>query len=230
VLQQRGTRMDKPLKPQVVAYHVNKFLTEDTLIASDTGTVTTWAARYLKMRGNMQFSASGLLASMANGLPYAVGAAVGNPGKPVVAMVGDGGLTMLMGELATIAKYKLPIKVIVFKNNTLGQIKWEQIVFEGNPEFGCELHPIDFAAVARACGIPGFTLDDPQKAEQTIGEVFRTQGPALLEAVVDKNEPPLPGNITVEQAYNFAKSLVRGEKDRWAIIKTIAEDRIREVV
>ncbi len=230
VLQERGTRMDKPLKPQVVAYHVNKHLTDDTLIASDTGTVTTWAARYLTMRGDMKFSGSGLLASMANGLPYAVGAAVGNPGKPVVAMVGDGGLTMLMCELATIAKYKLPVKVIVFKNNTLGQIKWEQMVMEGNPEFGCDLHPIDFAAVARACGIAGFMLDDPQKAENTVAEVFRTPGPALLEAVIDKDEPPLPGNITVDQAYHFAKSLVRGEKDRWAIIKTVAEDRIREVV
>lgn len=230
LLKQRGTRMDTPLKPQVVAYHVDKFLRDDTIIVSDTGTVTTWAARYLTIRGDMKFSASGLLASMANGLPYAVGAAVGNPGKPVVAMCGDGGLTMLMCELATIVKYKLPIKIIVFKNNTLGQIKWEQMVMEGNPEFGCDLHPIDFAAVARACGAAGFTLDDPNKAEQVIGEAFRTPGPALVEAVVDKDEPPLPGNITVDQAYHFAKSLVRGEKDRWDIIKTIAKDRIREVV
>src|SRR5205085_12666667 len=99
------------------------------------------------IRGDMKFSASGMLASMANGLPYAVGAAVGNPGKPVVALVGDGGCAMLMCELATIAKYKLPVKIVVFKNNTLGQIKWEQIVFEGNPEFGVDLHPIDFTAV-----------------------------------------------------------------------------------
>jgi len=230
LLKQRGTRTDKPLKPQVVAYHVNKFLTDDTLIVSDTGTITTWAARYLKIRGNMKFSASGLLASMANGLPYAVGAAVGNPGKPVVAMVGDGGFTMLMSEMATIAKYKLPVKVIVFKNNTLGQIKWEQMVLEGNPEFGCELHPIDFAAIARACGAAGFSVDDPAKVEEVLTQAFQTPGPAVVEAVVDKNEPPLPGNITVKQAFRFAESLARGEKDRWKIIKTVLEDRIREVV
>jgi pyruvate dehydrogenase (quinone) len=209
---------------------VNKFLQDDTLIVSDTDTVTTWAARYLKMRGTMQFSGSGLLASMANGLPYAVGAAIGNPGKPVVAMVGDGGFTMLMGEMATIVKYQLPIKVIVFKNNTLGQIKWEQMILEGNPEFGCDLHPIDFAAVARACGAAGFTLDDPKQAEEVIGAAFRTPGPALVEAIVDKNEPPLPGNITMKQAFRFAESLVRGEKDRWDILKTVAQDKILEVV
>jgi pyruvate dehydrogenase (quinone) len=230
LLEEQAKRMDKPMKPQVVAYHVNKFLPDDALVVSDTGTVTTWAARYLMMRGNMKFSGSGLLASMANGLPYAVGAAVGNPGKPVVAMVGDGGFTMLMCEMATIAKYKLPVKVIVFKNNTLGQIKWEQIVLEGNPEFGCELHPIDFAGIARACGVAAFTLDDPKKAESVIGEAFRTPGPALVEAVVDKNEPPMPGNVTVKQAIHFAESLARGEKDRWKIIKTVIENKVREVI
>lgn len=230
LLEKRALRMDTPIKPQLVAYHVNKHLTDDTLVVSDTGTVTTWSARYLRMRGNMQFSASGLLASMANGLPYAVGAAVGNPGKPVVAMVGDGGCAMLMCELATIAKYKLPVKVIVFKNNTLGQIKWEQIVLEGNPEFGCDLQPIDFAAVAQACGLAGFALTDPHKAEDTIAEAFRTPGPALVEAAVDTNEPPLPGNITMKQTLHFAESLVRGEKDRWKIIKNVIEEKIREVV
>src|SRR5581483_11300684 len=230
LLKERGTRTDKPMKPQVVAYHVNKFLTEDTLIVSDTGTITTWASRYLMIRGNMKFSTSGLLASMANGLPYSVGAAVGNPGKPVVAMVGDGGFTMLMCEMATIAKYQLPVKVFVFKNNTLGQIKWEQMVLEGNPEFGCDLHPIDFAGIARACGAVGFTLDDPNKAEEVIGQAFRTPGPVVVEAVVDPYEPPLPGNITVKQALHFAESLARGEKDRMKIIKTVIEDKIREVV
>src|SRR5438874_3810108 len=164
LLKERGTRDDRPMKPQVVTYHLNRLLRDDAIICCDCGTVTTWGARYLQMRGDMMFSASGLLATMGNGLPYAVAASVAYPGRQVVALCGDGGFTMTMGEMATLVKYKLPVKVVVVKNNTLGQIKWEQIVFEGNPEYGCDLHPIDFAAYARACGAGGFTLDRAEHA------------------------------------------------------------------
>ncbi len=230
VLETRGTRADKPLKPQVVAYQANKFINNDALVVSDTGTVTTWAARYVTMRGTMQFSASGMLATMANGIPYAVGAAIGNPGRQVVCFAGDGGLSMLMGELATLAKYQLPVKVILFKNNLLGMIKWEQLVFEGNPQYGVELHPIDFAGVGLACGIAGFTVDDPAEVPAVLEQAFAHNGPAIVQAVIDQNEPPLPGKITTEQAWHFAKALARGEKDRFDIIKTVLEDKVREVI
>ena len=230
LMKQRGTRTDMPMKPQVVAYHLNQFLADDAIIVSDCGTVTTWAARYVKMRGQMMFSASGMLATMGNGLPYSIGAAMAYPGRQVVCLSGDGGFTMLMGELATMVKYKLPVKVIVIKNNTLGQIKWEQMVFEGNPEFGCDLHPIDFARYAEACGAAGFTLEDPTRAEDVLGRAFAHPGPALVQAVVDPNEPAMPGHATMEQAWKFAEALVRGEKDRWAILKNQITDRIREVV
>ncbi|WP_040666409.1 thiamine pyrophosphate-dependent enzyme, partial [Nitrolancea hollandica] len=159
LLRDRGTRTSMPMKPEVVAYNLNPLLADNTLIALDTGTITTWGARQLEIRGTMEFAASGMLATMANGLPYALGGAVACPDRPVVAVVGDGGFTMLMGEMATLVKYNLPVKVILFKNNLLGQIKWEQIVFEGSPQFGVELQPIDFAAYARACGAAGFTLE-----------------------------------------------------------------------
>jgi pyruvate dehydrogenase (quinone) len=227
---ERATRTDMPMKPQVVAHNLNKYLADDAIIVSDCGTVTTWAARYITIRDKMLFSASGMLATMANGLPYAVGAAVAHPGRQVVALVGDGGFTMLMGEVATMVKYKLPVKVIIIKNNTLGQIKWEQMVFEGNPEFGVKLQPIDFAAYARACGAAGFTLEDPRKVDEVYRQAFAHPGPAVIEAVVDPNEPAMPGHVTLEQAWHFAKSLIRGEKDRTQIIKTVLEDKIREVV
>jgi len=229
LLEQAG-RMDKPLKPQVVAHRLNKFLADDAVVVADCGTVTTWAARFITMREKMLFSASGLLATMANGLPYCVGAAVAYPGRQVVCLTGDGGLTMLMGELATLVKYKLPVKVVVIKNNSLGQIKWEQMAFEGNPEYGCDLHPIDFAAVARACGAGGFSVDDPEKVEEVLAQAFAHDGPALVEATVDPNEPAMPGHVTMDQAWHFAKSLVRGEKYRKDIIKTVLEDKVREVV
>src|SRR5262249_28029660 len=168
LMAERGTRPYVPMKPQVVTHTLNKLLADDAIIACDTGTVTTWAARYLKMRGDMMFSGSGMLATMGNALPYAVGAAVRYRGRQVVAVCGDGGFTMMMGEMATLVKYRLPVKVVVIKNNVLGQIKWEQIVFEGNPQFGVELQPIDFAAYARACGAAGYTLTDPKKAEETL--------------------------------------------------------------
>jgi pyruvate dehydrogenase (quinone) len=230
LMHERGTRTDHPMKPQVVTHNVNKFLDDDAIICCDTGTVTTWTARYLQIRGDMKFSASGLLATMGNGLPYSVGAATAFPGRQVVAMCGDGGFTMMMMELATIAKYKLPVKVFIIKNNTLGQIKWEQIVLEGNPEFGCDLQPIDFAKYAQACGVAGFTLDRAEDAEKVIGEAFRHDGPALVQCVVDPAEPPMPGQITTSQALGFAEAMVRGEKDRWDIIKTVIKNKVREVV
>ncbi len=230
LLEERGTRTDSPLKPQVVAHQLNDVLADDAIICCDTGTVTTWAARHIKIRGTMQFSASGTLATMANGMPYSIGAAVAHPGRQVVCFAGDGGFTMLMGELATIVKYRLPIKVIVIKNNSLGMIKWEQIAFEGNPQYGVELQPIDFAAFARACGAAGYSVSDPALVGTVLREAFAHPGPVVVEAVVDPNEPPLPGKITTDQAWQFTKSMARGQKDRLEILKTVFENKIREVV
>ena len=226
----RGTRTEKPMKPQVVTYNLNKVLTDDAIVSSDSGTIATWSARYINIRGNMEFSLSGSLATMANGLPYSIGAAVANPGRQVVCVVGDGGLTMLMGELATLVKYKLPVKVIVIKNNVLGQIKWEQMVMEGNPQYGVELQSIDFARVADACGARGFTIEDPADALPVLRDAFAHNGPAVIQAVVDANEPPLPGKATPEQALKFTEALLRGEKDNWKIFKTLVDDKVREVV
>jgi pyruvate dehydrogenase (quinone) len=230
LMEERGTREDMPMKPQVVTYQLNRLLNEDAIISADSGTIATWAARYIHIRGQMQFSLSGTLATMANGLPYSIGAAVAYPGRQVVCIVGDGGLTMLMGELATLVKYDLPVKVIVFKNNVLGMIKWEQMVLEGNPQFGVELQPIDFAGVAMACGAAGYTIEEPAQAEAVLREALAHPGPAVVQAVVDPQEPPMPGKITTDQAWEFAKALARGEKGRWEIIKTVAENKVREVI
>jgi pyruvate dehydrogenase (quinone) len=230
LMEERGSRADMPMKPQVVAHRLNDVLADDAIICCDTGTVTTWAARHIKIRGTMEFSASGTLATMACSLPYAVGAAVAHPGRQVVCFTGDGSFTMLMGELATIVKYRLPIKIIVVKNNVLGMIKWEQLAMEGNPQYGVELQPIDFAAFARACGAGGYTVDNPTAVPDILREAFQHQGPAVIEAVVDPSEPPLPGKISVAQALHFAEALARGQKDRWKIIKTVVENTVREVV
>src|SRR5207237_9592374 len=132
------------------------------------GTLCTWPTRHITIGGAHAFSLSGILATMACGLPYAIGAEVAYPDRQVVAFVGDGGLSMLMAELATAVKYKLPIKIVVIKNNTLGQIKWEQMVFLGNPEYVCDLQPIDFAMVARACGATGLSVERPEQCGRVV--------------------------------------------------------------
>jgi pyruvate dehydrogenase (quinone) len=229
-MKERGTRSDMPMKPQVVTYELNKLLDDDAIVSSDSGTIATWSARYIDIRDRMQFSLSGSLATMANGLPYSIGAAVAYPKRQVVCVVGDGGFTMLMGEIATLVKYDLRVKVIVIKNNVLGEIKWEQLVLEGNPEYGVELQPIDFAAYAKACGAGGFTIEKPNDAKGILKEALDYPGPALVQAVVDPNEPPFPGKISTKQAIRFAEALARGERNRWDIIKTVLEDKVREVV
>jgi pyruvate dehydrogenase (quinone) len=230
LIEERGTRTDMPLKPEVMAHAVNKFLTDDAIILSDSGTIATWTARQVMIRGSQRFSLSGNLATMANGLPYAVAAQIAYPDRQVVAIVGDGGFTMLMGEFATAVKYKLPIKIIINKNNVLGQIKWEQMIFLGNPEFGTELHPIDFVKYAEACGGTGFKLEDPREADSVMQRAFDTPGPVVVECLTDPNEPPMPPDVNFEQAKHLAESLARGEPGGFRIATTIFRDKFTDLL
>ena len=230
LMDERAGRMDVPMKPQVFAAEIGRRLRDDAIVACDSGTVTTWWARHILARRGQLHLVSGNLATMACALPYAIAAQIAHPDRQCVAFVGDGGFSMLMAELATCVKYQLPVKVFVVKNDTLGQIKWEQMVFLGNPEYGCDLQPIDFAAAARAFGIPGFTIEQPADSGRIVAEALAVPGPALVQGVVDPFEPPLPGKITVEQATKFATSLLRGEPNRDKIAWTVLGDRVRELV
>jgi pyruvate dehydrogenase (quinone)/pyruvate oxidase len=229
-MEQQSTRRDQPMKPQNVAWELGKRLQSDAIVSCDSGTITTWFARLIPARKGQMFSLSGTLASMAPGLPYSLAAQIAYPDRQCVAFVGDGGFSMLMADFVTAVKYNLPIKVVVIKNNTLGQIKWEQMVFLGNPEFGVDLHPIDFAAFAHACGGVGFSVENPDECGRTIQEFLNAPGPAILQAQVDRLEPPLPPKVTAEQALHFAESLARGEPDRGKIAMTAFADKIRELV
>lgn len=114
--------------------------------------------------------------------------------------------------------------------NTLGQIKWEQLVFLGNPEYGCELHPIDFAAFAKACGGTGFRIEDPAECGRVLDEALNTNQPALIEAVGDPFEPPMPPKVSLDQAAKFAEALVKGTPNRGKIALTVMEDKVRELI
>lgn len=234
LMEDRASRSDKPMKPQAVPHRLGELLDDDAIIACDTGTVTAWAARHLELRGDQLWTCSGTLATMAPGLPYAIAAQIAHPERQVVALVGDGGLTMLMGELATAAKYELPIVVVVLRNDSLGMIKWEQMVFLGNPEYGCELPPIDFVGVAEACGGIGIRLEKPKEAKRTLrhalGAARKERRPVLVEAVVDPYEPPQPARIKKEQVVNMAKALLKGEPHRGRIALTLFRDKVHDLL
>jgi pyruvate dehydrogenase (quinone) len=230
LMTQRGTRDTKPMKPQVVTHELNKLLDDDAIVITDSGTITAMTARHVDMRGDMQFSCSGTLASMACGLPYAIGAATAFPDRQVVAVVGDGSAAMLMGDFVTLRKYNLNAKIIVIKNNALGQIKWEQMVFLGNPEYGCELEPIDFVKVAEGCGIHAISIDDPARCGEQLRQALATPGPCLIEAVVDPFEPPLPPKIEAKQALHMAEALAKGTPHAMKTALTLASDTVRELV
>jgi pyruvate dehydrogenase (quinone) len=225
---ERATRDDVPMKPQVAAWNLGELLHDDAIVVGDSGTIATWVARFVKIRRGQRFSLSGNLATMANGLPYAIGAQAAFPNRQVVAFVGDGGFSMLMGEFATAVQNRLPIKLVVIKNNVLGQIKWEQMVFLGNPEYGVNLAPIDFVKVAEACGGRGLRIDDPKRCRQQMAEALAWDGPVLIEAVVDPNEPPMPPMISPMQALHMGEALARGDVNRERIGVTLFRDVVSE--
>jgi pyruvate dehydrogenase (quinone) len=229
LMRSRAQRDDVPLKPQVVADTLNELLADDAILSTDSGTITTWAARHIQIKRGQLFSCSGNLATMAPGLPYAIAAKIAHPARQSVAFVGDGGFTMLMGEFATAVKYRLPIKVVIVKNNVLGMIKWEQMVFLGNPEYGVSLEPIDFVRFAEACGGIGFRCERPDEVRGALEAMMLADGPALCEAIVDPFEPPMPSKIKASQALHMAEALARGEPNRGRIALTLFRDKVTDL-
>ncbi len=230
LLLEKSTRTDKPIKPQVIAKAVSEEMEDNAIISVDSGTNTTWAARYIDVREGMKFSVSGTLASMACGLPYAIAGQIAYPERQSIAFVGDGGLTMLMGEFATAVQYNLPIKVIVIKNNTLGMIRWEQMGFLGNPEFGIEFSPIDFAKIAEACGGKGYVIKDPSEVKSIMHQAMRESKPTIIEAYVDPFEPPEPPKVGMEYVKKLAESFAKGQPYAGRIGLTLFRDKVHEVL
>ncbi|HYY96621.1 MAG TPA: thiamine pyrophosphate-dependent enzyme [Pyrinomonadaceae bacterium] len=230
LLRTRAMRDEVPIKPQRVAWELSELAAEDAIFSTDSGTNTVWAAQYFRIKAGQKFSCSGTLATMAPGLPYAIAAKLAYPERQSIALVGDGGFTMLMGEFATACKYGLPIVVVIVKNNSLGQIKWEQIVFLGNPEYGCELQGINFAQYAEACGGLGLHVERPEEIRPALEQAIRSGRPTLVEVVVDPNEPPMPPKVTVAQAAHFAEALAKGTPGGGQIALTIFRDKLNELL
>jgi pyruvate dehydrogenase (quinone)/pyruvate oxidase len=227
LMEERGTNDETPMKPQVVAWHLSEALADDAILCGDSGTVTTWAGR-MKLRRGQNFSFSGTNCSMAAALPYAIGAQTAFPHRQVVAFTGDGSLTMMLGDLATLVQEKLPVKLIVLKNNTLGLIKWEQMVFIGNPEYGVDFTPVDFVKIAEGFGIHSVRIEEPGRCGDQLRDALAHEGPVVIEAVVDENEPPLPPKVTTDQAKALGQALARGEEQRRQIALSISRSAVDE--
>jgi pyruvate dehydrogenase (quinone) len=178
-----------PLRPQMVIRALSDLLPDNAVISLDCGANTHFAARCLKLRANQRLTGTGMLASMAPGLSYGIAASYAFPDRPSIVITGDGGFSMLMAELVTATSNKLPVKIILLKNNSLAEVKFEQEDI-GNPEFGCELAPIDFVAFAKACGAEGYRCEHPEDVVPAIKSALESPRTALVEAIVDPNERP----------------------------------------
>ena len=186
-----------PLRPQSVIRAVSDALAPDAIVCLDCGANTHFSARFLRLRRNQQLVATGMLATMAPGLPFAIAAQLANPARQVVAIVGDGGFAMLMAEMSTAVKNGLPVKVIVLRNDLLAEVVFEQKEL-GNPPYGCELGAIDYAQIANACGAEGLRCTSPAGMRPAVDALLRSTRAALLEVHVDPAEPvTLPGHLAV---------------------------------
>ena len=230
LMEEQSTRNDKPIKPQVIAQAVSDELEDNAIISVDCGTNTSWAARFIDIREGMKFSVSGMLSSMANGLPYAIAAQIAFPERQSIAFVGDGGLTMLMGDFATAVQYNLPIKVIVIKNGTLGMIRWEQMAFLGNPEFGVEFSPIDWVKFAESCGGKGYGIKEPSEVKSIMNQAMKERKPTIIEAYVDPFEPPMPPKVEMGYVKEVAASFARGQPYTRRIGLTLFRDQVHNVL
>ena len=203
-----GNSGKKPIHPQYVARVLDQLASEDTVFTCDVGTPTIWAARYLTMNGKRRIIGSFNHGSMANALPHAIGAQVSYPGRQVVSMSGDGGLSMLMGDLLTLRQHQLPVKIVVFKNESLAFVELEMKA-AGILDFSTALHNPDFTKIAEGAGLLGLRAETPDQVEPMIARVLKYDGPALIEVPVSRQELSMPPTITYEEAKGFSLFMMK---------------------
>jgi len=198
--------LDNPenrIRPEAVAAAIDRHAAADAIFTSDTGMATVWLSRFVTMSGTRRLIGSYNLGSMANAMPHALGAQALDRSRQVVAFCGDGGLTMLLGDLLTAVSHKLPVKLVVFDNGRLGMVKLEQEQ-GGLPEFGTVLHNPDLAAVARAMGLEGIRVTDPHELDGAVAQALASDGPVLLDVLTNPDEVSLPPKVQPSDAWGFA--------------------------
>jgi len=219
-----------PIAPQYLVSVLDEMAADDAVLTCDSGTIATWAARHWQIRGGREFFLSGNLATMAPGMPYAIGIQHAMPGRQVIGFVGDGGFAMLMAEFITAIKHKLPVKIVINNNNSLGQILWEQMVL-GYPEYGVrQPEPfVDYAALATSNGALGVKVERAGEVRTAVRHALSHNGPALVDVNVNPDEPPLPGKVEYDQAKKFAQAFLRGQPRKATIASTLFRDKIDQL-
>jgi pyruvate dehydrogenase (quinone) len=207
-----GESGEKPIHPQYVAKILNELAAEDAVFTCDVGTPTIWAARYLQMNGKRRLLGSFTHGSMANALPQAIGAQVSHPDRQVISLSGDGGLAMLMGDLLSLRQLNLPVKLIVFSNSALAFVELEMKA-AGILDFGTNLRNPDFAKISEAAGILGLRAETADQVKPMIEQALRHDGPALVEAIVSRQELSMPPTITVDQIKGFSLFMIKAVLD-----------------
>lgn len=202
----RNAEKLKPIHPEYAAHLLNELADKDAIFTADTGMCNVWTARYIDPLGSRRLIGSFLHGTMANALPHAIGAQAAYPNRQVISVSGDGGLSMLLGELVTARMHNLPLKVITFNNSTLGMVKLEMLV-DGLPDFGTNVHDVNYAGVAEAIGFHAERVDDPKKLKKALEKALAFDGPALVEIITDPNALSLPPEITGEQMLGFATAM-----------------------
>ena len=211
-----GNSNKPPIHPQYVARVIDKLAADDAVFTCDVGTPVIWSARYLTMNGKRRLLGSFNHGSMANAMPQAIGAQAAYPGRQVISLSGDGGFSMLMGDVITLKQQKLPVKVIIFKNKSLAFVELEQKA-SGFLEFATDLQSPDFAKIAEGSGLLGLTVRTPDQVEPMIAQALKHDGPAVVEVFVARQELAMPPTITLEQAKGFSlfmlKAVLNGRGD-----------------
>jgi pyruvate dehydrogenase (quinone) len=203
-----GTPGKRLIHPQQIAKAISEHAAEDAVFTCDVGLPTVWAARYLGVNGKRRLIGSFWHGSMANAMAQAIGTQAACPGRQVVSLSGDGGFTMLMGDLLSLKQLHLPVKVVVFNNGALGFIELEQ-KWTGFLPFGTDFENPNFAAMAEAVGIRGIRIEDPGQVEDGIAAALSHDGPVVVDAVVNRTELAMPPSITVEMAKGFSLYMLR---------------------
>ncbi|MEU1625269.1 pyruvate dehydrogenase [Streptomyces sp. NPDC020096] len=197
-----------PIHPEYAASLLDQLAADDAVFTVDTGMNNVWAARYLSPNGRRRVIGSFTHGTMANALPHAIGAAFADPGRQIVSLSGDGGLSMLLGELITVRQHQLNVKTIVFNNGSLGMVKLEMMV-DGLPSYQTDHPPVDFTGIARGIGIPAVRVEKPDAIRDALDEALNRPGPALVELITDPNALSIPSRITADQVKGFALSAGR---------------------
>jgi pyruvate dehydrogenase (quinone) len=236
-LKDRAMQEATPVNPQRVAVELSSRLPEDAIVTSDSGSCANWYARDVQVKRGMMCSLSGGLASMGAAVPYAIAARLAHRNRPVIAMVGDGAMQMNnMAELITLAKYRKPGDAawicVVFNNQDLNQVTWEQRVMEGDPKFEAsqQIPDVAYHKFAELIGLKGIYVDDPARLGAAFDEAFASDRPVVLEVKTDPNVPPLPPHITVKQAKAFASTLLQGDPEQGSVIVDTARQVLASVL